>query len=150
MGIKSVARNRKAWHNYEVIEKVEAGLVLTGTEIKSIRDGKVNFKDSFAIVKNGEMWLMGFSISVYSHGNIWNHDEERARKLLLHKKEILKLYQKIKERGFTLTPLEIYLKDGRAKITIALVKGKALYDKREALKKKDQERDVRRMTERYR
>lgn len=149
MGIKSIARNRKAWHNYEILEKLEAGLVLTGTEIKSIRDGSVNFKDSYAVVKDGEMWLMEFNISIYTHGNIWNHDEDRPRKLLLHKREILKFYQKIREKGLTLVPLELYLKDGKAKVSIALAKGKALYDKRSSLKKKDQDRELRRVTKRY-
>jgi len=150
MAIKRIARNKKAFHNYEILEQVEAGMVLQGTEIKSIRESKVTFTDSFAEIKKGEIWLVGFHISLYTFGNRWNHDETRKRKLLLHRREILKLHQKIKERGFTLVPLDIYMKDGKAKMTIGLVKGKALYDKRTSLKQKDQMRDLHRDTYKYR
>ncbi len=146
---KFVARNKKAFHEYEIIEKFEVGIVLQGTEIKSVRESKVAFKDAFVEIKNGEAWLIGFNIAQYTFGNIWNHEEERKRKLLMHKTEILKLHQKIKERGLTLIPLDIYIKYGRAKVTVALAKGKALYDKRDSIKKKDQEREMRRIQKNY-
>lgn len=136
--IKIIAKNKKAFHNFEILERLEAGLVLVGTEIKSIREGKVSFKDSYVTIRNGEAWLVGFHIAHYSHGNIWNHEEERKRKLLLSKREILKLHQKIKERGYTIAPIDIHLKNGKAKMTIGLARGKALYDKRDTLKKRDQ------------
>ncbi len=135
--------NRKAKHNYQIFETVEAGIVLTGTEIKSLRLGKANIKDSYATIKNGEMFLLNMHISAYEKGNIFNHDETRTRKLLLHKKEILKFRDKIKLEGYTLVPLKIYLKDGKAKVLIGLAKGKKIYDKREDIKKRDVERDIR-------
>lgn len=135
--------NRKAKHNYQIFETVEAGIVLTGTEIKSLRLGKANIKDSYATIKNGEMFLLNMHISAYEKGNIFNHDETRTRKLLLHKKEILKFRDKIKLEGYTLVPLKIYLKDGKAKVLIGLAKGKKTYDKRENIKKRDVERDIR-------
>lgn len=135
--------NRKAKHNYQIFETVEAGIVLTGTEIKSLRLGKANIKDSYATIKNGEMFLLNMHISAYEKGNIFNHDETRTRKLLLHKKEILKFRDKIKLEGYTLVPLKIYLKDGKAKVLIGLAKGKKTYDKREDIKKRDVERDIR-------
>ena len=122
--------NRKAKYNYQIFETVEAGIVLTGTEIKSLRVGKANIKDSYARIKNNEVFLINMHISSYDNGNIFNHDETRERKLLLHKKEILKFRDKIKLEGYTLVPLKVYLKDGRAKVLIGLAKGKKNYDKR--------------------
>lgn len=135
--------NRKANYDYEIVETLEAGIVLKGTEIKSIRDGKANLKDSYAIVKNNECFLLNMHISHYKEGNIFNHDETRTRKLLLHKKEILKLNNKITLDGFTLIPLKLYFKGNKAKILLGIAKGKKNYDKREAIKKRDIERDLR-------
>ena len=135
--------NRKARYNYQIIDKIEAGIVLTGTEIKSIRDGKANIKDSYASVKNGEAFLINMHISTYENGNIFNHDETRTRKLLLHKNEILKLNDKVRIEGFTLIPLKVYLKNGRAKVLVGICRGKKNYDKREDIKKRDIEREIR-------
>ena len=135
--------NRKAKYNYQIFETVEAGIVLTGTEIKSLRVGKANIKDSYARIKNNEVFLINMHISSYENGNIFNHDETRERKLLLHKKEILKFRDKIKLEGYTLVPLKVYLKNGRAKVLIGLAKGKKKYDKREDIKKRDIERSIR-------
>ncbi len=135
--------NRKAKYNYQIFETLEAGIVLTGTEIKSLRLGKANIKDSYARVKNNEVFLINMHISSYDNGNIFNHDETRERKLLLHKKEILKFRDKIKLEGYTLVPLKVYLKDGMAKVLIGLAKGKKNYDKREDIKKRDIERSIR-------
>ena len=135
--------NRKAKYNYQIFETVEAGIVLTGTEIKSLRVGKANIKDSYARIKNNEVFLINMHISSYENGNIFNHDETRERKLLLHKKEILKFRDKIKLEGYTLVPLKVYLKNGRAKVLIGLSKGKKNYDKREDIKKRDIERSIR-------
>lgn len=135
--------NRKANYDYEIIETIETGIVLKGTEIKSIRDGKANLKDSYAIVKNNECYLLNMHISHYKEGNIFNHEETRTRKLLLHKKEILKLNNKITLDGFTLIPLKLYFKGNKAKILLGIAKGKKNYDKREAIKKRDIERDLR-------
>ncbi len=135
--------NRKAKYNYQIFETVEAGIVLTGTEIKSLRLGKANIKDSYARVKNNEIFLINMHISSYDNGNIFNHDETRERKLLLHKKEILKFRDKIKLEGYTIVPLKVYLKNGKAKVLIGLAKGKKNYDKREDIKKRDIERSIR-------
>lgn len=135
-------KNRKARYNYQIIETVEAGIVLTGTEIKSIKAGKANIKDSYAVYKNGEIFLLNMHISSYENGNRFNHDELRTRKLLLHKKEILKLRDKINIDGFTLVPLEIYMKNGKAKVALGVGRGKKNYDKREDIKKRDIERDI--------
>ena len=135
--------NRKAKYNYQIFETVEAGIVLTGTEIKSLRLGKANIKDSYARVKNNEIFLINMHISSYDNGNLFNHDETRERKLLLHKKEILKFRDKIKLEGYTLVPLKVYLKNGKAKVLIGLAKGKKSYDKREDIKKRDIERNIR-------
>ena len=135
--------NRKAKHDYQIFDTIEAGIVLTGTEIKSLREGKANIKDSYAIIKNGEAFLLNMHISSYENGNIFNHDETRTRKLLLHKKEIFKFRDKLKLEGYTLVPLKIYLVKGRAKALIGLAKGKKNYDKREDIKKRDIERDLR-------
>lgn len=134
--------NRKAKFNYQIFETYEVGIVLTGTEIKSIRNGKANLKDSYAIIKNGECFLLNMHISPYEQGNIFNHEETRTRKLLLHKKEILKLNDKIKLEGYTLVPLKLYITRGKAKIMLGLAKGKKTYDKRESIKKRDIERNI--------
>lgn len=147
--IKIVSRNKKISRSYEIIDKLEAGIVLLGTEIKSIRDGNVSFRDSFVDINNNEMWLIGFSIAPCATGNIWNHAEDRKRKLLLRKREIMKWDAKVRERGFTIVPIDIYLKDGRAKMTIGLARGKTSYDRKADLKEKDIERDSRRFTEKY-
>ncbi len=135
--------NRKAKYDYEILDTIEAGIVLTGTEIKSIRNGKANLKDSYATIKKGEAILINMHISPYEQGNIFNHDETRTRKLLLHKKEILKLNDKIHMEGFTLVPIKLYFKGNIAKILLGIAKGKKMYDKREAIKKRDIERDIR-------
>lgn len=134
--------NRKARFDYEIIDTFETGIVLTGTEIKSIRSGKANLKDSYGIIKNGEILLLNMYVSPYKEGNIFNHEERRTRKLLMHKKEILKLRDKIMLNGNSLVPLKLYFKNGKAKIELALVKGKKNYDKREALKKRDTLREI--------
>lgn len=129
--------NRKARYDFEILETYEAGIVLTGTEIKSIRLGKANLKDSYAIVRNNELCLLNMHISQYKEGNIFNHDETRTRKLLMHKKEIFKLRDSIEREGNTLVPIKLYFKGNNAKILIGLAKGKKTYDKREAMKKRD-------------
>lgn len=135
--------NRKARYDYFIEDEYEAGIVLTGTEIKSIREGKVNIKDSYAIIKNNELYLLNTHISSYEKGNIFNHEEDRTRKLLMHKKEILKLNNKVTLEGYTLIPLKIYFNKGKAKVLIGLCKGKKSYDKRETIKKRDTEREMR-------
>ena len=134
--------NRVARHNYQIFDTFEAGIVLTGTEIKSIRNGKANLKDTYATIKNGEAFLLNMHISAYEEGNRFNHSETRTRKLLLHKKEILKLNDKIRLDGYTLIPLKLYFKKNIAKIELALAKGKKDYDKREAIKERDIKRDL--------
>ena len=129
--------NRKARYDFEILETYEAGIALTGTEVKSIRLGKANLKDSYAIVRNNELYLLNMHISEYKEGNIFNHDETRTRKLLMHKKEIFKLRDSIERDGNTLIPLKLYFKGNNAKILIGLAKGKKTYDKREAMKKRD-------------
>lgn len=141
---KVAAQNRKARHNYFIEETYEAGIVLQGTEIKSIRKGSVNIKDAFARVKNGEIYLHNMHISTYEQGNRFNHDPTRARKLLMHKKEIAKLLGATSHTGYSLVPLKVYIKGGRAKVLIALAKGKRKYDKRETLKRKTAQRDIER------
>lgn len=141
-GEKLVAQNKKAFHDYHIEDKYEAGIVLTGTEIKSIRQGKVNMRDSFAQIRKGEVTLHNMHISPYEQGNRYNHEPLRTRKLLLHKEEINKLIGLIKEKGYTLVPLKIYLKNGLAKVQVATAKGKKEYDKREDLKKKDAQREM--------
>ena len=135
--------NRKAKYNYHIFDTVEAGIVLTGTEIKSLRLGKANIRDSYVRVKNNEMYIINMHISSYDNGNIFNHDETRERKLLLHKKEILKFRDKTRLEGYTIVPLKVYLVRGRAKVLIGLAKGKKNYDKREDIKKRDIERSIR-------
>jgi len=134
--------NRVAKYNYQIFDTFEAGIVLTGTEIKSIRNGKANLKDTYATIKNGEAILLNMHISAYEEGNRFNHNETRTRKLLLHKKEILKLNDKIRLDGYTLIPLKLYFKKNIAKIELALAKGKKDYDKREAIKERDIKRDL--------
>ena len=142
-GERALATNRKAFFHYEVLERAEAGIVLVGTEVKSIRAGGLEFKDAYVDPKGGELLLVGCRIAPYSHGNRENHTPDRSRKLLLHKREILKLTARVVERGLTLLPLRAYMKDGRVKVEIGLAKGKRAHDKRESIKKKDQEREAR-------
>jgi SsrA-binding protein len=141
---KVVAQNKKARHDYHVEETFEAGIVLQGTEIKSIRAGRANLKDSFARVQNGELFLHNMHVSTYEQGNRYNHDPLRTRKLLLHRKEINKLLGATKEQGYSIVPLKMYLKNGFAKLLIGLAKGKKHYDKRDDLKKKDANREIER------
>ena len=140
----AVATNRKAHHDYFIEETLEAGLVLQGTEVKSLRLGLANLTDSYAIVKNNEMFLFNANIGTYPHGNIMNHDPLRTRKLLLHRDEIRKLIGKITQKGFTLIPLKIYFLRGKAKVLIGLAKGKKAFDKRETIKEKESRREVER------
>lgn len=140
--IKTVAENRKARHDYFLEDKLEAGIALTGTEIKSVREGRVQFKDAYVSIRNGEAWIKAMHISPYRHGNIFNVDETRDRKLLLHKHEIRKLYDKVRLKGYTLIPVRMYLKDGRAKMEIATARGKDLYDKRQTSKERDAKREM--------
>lgn len=148
---KVVATNRKAFHDFFVQETLEAGIALTGTEIKSLRAGAVNLRDSFAIVRDGEAWLQNVHISPYEQGNRFNVDPYRTRKLLLHRKEINRLMGRVKEKGLTIIPLRIYLKGNRAKVEIALVKGKRQFDKRESISERDANREIERaMKERER
>ncbi len=142
MGEKLICNNKKAFHNYFIEEKFEAGMVLKGTEVKSLRMGKANLNDSFALVKNGEAFLNNLHISPYDFGNRENHDPERVRKLLLHKREIDKLHGKVREQGYSLVPLRLYFKNGLVKVEMGLAKGKKLYDKREDMKKQDQKREM--------
>lgn len=135
-------KNKKAYFDYEILEEIECGIVLTGTEIKSIRNSNVNLKDSYAIIRNGEVYLLNMHISEYKEGNIFNHNETRTRKLLLHKKEILKLRDKIELNGNTLVPLKLYFKGNKVKILLGLAKGKKTYDKRETIKERDLKREA--------
>ncbi len=146
MDKKIVTTNRKAFHDYNIFEKFVAGIVLTGTEIKSIRNNAINLKDSFCKIDEGELFLYNCHISHYDNGNRYNHEEKRTRKLLLTKKEILKISQKIKKDGYTVIPLEVFFVRGLAKVEIGLAKGKKLYDKREDMVKKEQKRDIERLT----
>ena len=141
---KSISTNKKAFHDYTIFEKYISGIVLTGTEIKSIRRNAINLKDSFARIENGEVFLYNCHISPYEQGNRYNHKPDRVRKLLLNRKEILKLEIKIKKEGYAIIPIEMFLQDGLAKLEIALAKGKKLYDKREDIAKKSQMRDIQR------
>jgi len=141
---KVIATNKRAYHDYHILEKYQAGIVLTGTEIKSVRAGRVQLKDSFVKIENGEAWLYKSHISKYEMGNIYNHDPERKRKLLLTKQEIRKLDDKLKGASETLVPLKMYLSNGWAKLELGLAKGKKLYDKREDKQKKDVKRDIER------
>ena len=138
-----VSENRKALHDYHILETFEAGVVLQGTEVKSIREGRVNLRDSFARVDNGEVWLANVHISPYSHAGYAHHEERRQRKLLLHKHEINKLTGLVREKGLTLVPLQLYFKNGRLKASLALVKGKQAHDKREAIRRREVDRETR-------
>ena len=140
--LKLVANNKKAYHDYFIEEKYEAGLVLHGTEVKSLRLGKCSIKESFIRIESGEMFIYGMHVSPYEKGNIFNKDPLRVRKLLLHKREIMKLFGKMKEKGYTIVPLQVYFSNGRAKMEIGLARGKKLYDKREDIAKKDQRREA--------
>ena len=141
---RTLVQNRQARFNYEILEKVEAGIALVGTEVKSIREGKANIKEAYADIRDGEAWLIGAHINPYSHGNITNHNPLRERKLLLNAREIHRLQGKIMEKGLTLVPLRLYLKGRLIKLELGVARGKKLVDKREDIKKKDQEREIQR------
>ena len=143
-GEKLIADNRRARHDYHLLEKLEAGLVLTGTEVKSLREGRVTLAQAYADVRGSEVWLVGADIPVYAHGNMQNHDPARDRKLLLHRGEIASLIGKVKEKGLTLVPTRLYFKDGRAKVEIALARGKERHDKRGDIAKRDADRQIER------
>ncbi|HLZ36244.1 MAG TPA: SsrA-binding protein SmpB [Mycobacteriales bacterium] len=147
-GRKLVAQNKKARHDYHIEDVYEAGLVLTGTEVKSLRAGRASLVDGFALVRDGEVWLQGVHIPEYTQGTWTNHEPRRPRKVLLHKREILKLIGKTKESGYTLVPLALYFKDGKAKVEIALARGKRSYDKRQALATKQAQREMQRAVQR--
>ena len=140
-----VAQNKKARHDYSIVDTIEAGIVLTGTEIKSVRAARIQLKDGYAQIKNGEAWLINVHIAPFEQGNIWNQDPDRTRKLLLKKKQITKLQNAIKGTGMTLVPLKVYLKNGFAKVLLGIAKGKHDYDKRESIKRREQERDIKRI-----
>jgi SsrA-binding protein len=142
--MKVVCQNRKAYHDYHIDEAVESGIALLGTEVKSLREGKANLKDSYVIIKGGEVFLLNCHISPYSHGNIMNHDPLRTRKLLLHKKEISRLAGKVVAKGYTLIPLKLYFKDSFAKVEIGLAKGKKLFEKRDTIKEREARREIER------
>ena len=144
MAEKLIAENRKARHEYQLLERYEAGLVLTGTEVKSLRAGGATLQRAYADLRDGEVWLVGAHIAEYGQGNIQNHDPDRDRKLLLHRKEIASLLGKVRERGLTLVPTKLYFKDGKAKVEIAVARGKELYDKRRDIAKRDAERQMQR------
>ena len=142
MGEKTIAQNRRARHEYQVLESFEAGIELRGTEVKSLRDGKITLKDSYADVVGGELYLVGAHINPYEQGNIYNHDPERPRRLLMHKREIVRLASQVAEKGLTLVPLRLYFKEGRVKVEIGLCRGKKLHDKRESVKEQEAKRDM--------
>ena len=143
-GIKEIAQNRKAFHDYFVLEKYEAGIELAGTEVKSVRAGQVNMKDSYCSVKNGELFLRGMHISPYEKGNIFNRDPVRVRRLLMHKREINRLNSQVMQQGVALIPLSLYFKDSKVKVEIGVCKGKKLYDKRDDMARKDADRKMER------
>ena len=143
-GMKLVANNKKAYHDFFILENIEAGISLHGTEVKSLRMGKCSIKESHARIENGEAFVYGMNISPYEKGNIFNRDPLRPKKMLLHKQEIMKLNGKLTEKGYALVPLQVYFKDGRAKVELGLAKGKKLYDKRDAIAKKDMKRETER------
>lgn len=144
-GRKTIADNRKAFHEYFVLERFEAGIELAGTEVKSIRAGQVNLKDSYCMVKDGELFVRGMHISPYEHGNIFNKDPVRPRRLLMHKREILKLHARVMQDGVSLIPLSLYFKDSKVKLELGLCKGKKLYDKRDSDAERQSKRDIDRM-----
>ena len=139
-GVKRIARNKKAFFNYEIVEDIEAGLVLRGTEVKSLRAGKLQLVDAYAKIENGEAWLLHAHISEYENGSIFNHEPQRRRKLLLHKKEISRLAAKVREKGLTVVPLELYFRNGRVKVKLGLCRGKAVHDKRTTIRERDEKR----------
>ena len=141
---KIIAENRKARFDYFIEDKYECGIVLEGTEVKSVKNGNISFPDAFAEITNGEVWVKNFHISEYSFSSIFNHDPDRPKKLLLHKEEIKRLTRRVEEKGCTLIPLDFYLKDGRVKVTLGVCKGKKMYDKRAAIKDRDVQRDIQR------
>ena len=141
-GTKEICTNRKAFHEYFVLERFEAGIELAGTEVKSIRAGEVNLKDSFCLVKNGELFVRGMHVSPYEHGNIFNKDPVRPRRLLMHKREIMKLQARVMQDGVALIPLSLYFKDGRVKLELGLCKGKKLHDKRDSEAEREVRRDI--------
>jgi SsrA-binding protein len=150
-GVKVICRNKRAFHEYDVSDKLECGLVLTGTEVKSLRDGHASLEDAYAKLDGGEVWLIGSDIPEYAMGNRMNHKPKRPRKLLLHRNEIAKFAAKAEQKGFTLVPLALYFKEGRAKVELAVARGKQMHDKRESKKKADAQREIRRaMTDRRR
>lgn len=142
--IVNICQNRRAFHEYEVMEKLECGLVLTGTEVKSLREGHAGLEDAYAKIEEGEVWLIGSEIQEYAMGNRMNHKPKRPRKVLMHRREIAKFAGKASERGYTLVPIRMYFKNGRAKVELAVCRGKQLHDKRETLKKKDADREIKR------
>jgi SsrA-binding protein len=142
--VKIIAQNRKAHFNYSIDESIECGIVLEGTEVKSVRAGNISFPDAFAEIRNGEIWILGLHITPYVYSSIFNHDPDRPKKLLLHRDEIKKLIRKVDEKGFTLIPLEFYLKNGRIKVQLGICKGKKLFDKRGDIRDRDLKRDIQR------
>jgi len=150
MGEKQIVQNRAARHDYHVLETYEAGIELRGTEVKSLRDGRINLKDSFADVVNGELFLVGAHISPYDKGNVWNHEPERTRKLLMHKREIIKLGHQTAEKGLTLIPLRLYFSSGKVKVEVGLCKGKHTHDKRDTIREREVKREIERYTKRPR
>jgi len=142
--METIIRNKKARHDFSIIESLEAGIVLQGNEIKSIREGKANLADSFARIENGEVFLYNFHVSPYLQGNIYNHDPLRAKKLLLHRSQIKRLIGKVQQRGFTLVPLRVYFRNGMAKVELAVAKGKKSYDKRQDIAKREAQREMER------
>lgn len=143
--IKSIQRNKKAFFNYEILEELECGIALVGTEVKSVREGRCSFSDSYVVAKDLQLTLIGFLIQPYSHGNIFNHTTDRPRRLLAHRQEIKKFQRKANEKGLTIVPIEIYFKDNLVKMKIALARGKNVRDKKEAIKERDAQRDARRI-----
>jgi len=148
-GEKTIVSNRKARHEYHLLDRFEAGMVLVGTEVKSLRQGKASLQDAFASIEGGELWLRNMHISPYEQGTHWNHDPKRPRKLLLHSVEINRLIGKVQEKGFTLIPLRIYFRKGFAKVELALAKGKKMYDKREDIRERDLEREAEAARKKY-
>jgi SsrA-binding protein len=141
-GIEVIARNKRARHDYEILETWETGIVLTGTEVKALRDGRANLTDAFGVVNAGEVFLLNLHIGAYGHGNVFNHEPTRTRKLLLHKREIRRMIGAVERQGLTLVPLELYFKGGRVKVRLALGRGKKQHDRREDIKKRDAEREI--------
>lgn len=149
-GVKVLQTNKKAYFNYEIIDDLEAGLSLAGTEVKSLRQGRFSFTDSYVKIDNGEMWLVGFTIQPYDKGSIFNHQPDRNRRLLVHKQEIKRLKRKVEEKGLTLVPTKVYLKGNLVKLQVSLARGKALHDKKDAIKERDLDRQAKREAKEYR